>query len=137
MQGNPPIRTNETQSAPKSLVDAIRAVYGPGYRPELSRNPRIRVETIPVDTRNAFRAESVDSVTPQPSISENDPFEEEFDRENLDNELVQSVNNKNTSNERPQTSSGFFFVQKSLETGSETELQNQYSRNSPDLEEEN
>jgi hypothetical protein len=91
MQGNTQVRTNQMQSAPKSLVEAIRAVYGPVYRPKLSRNSRIRVETIPIETLNAFRAESVDSVITQHVEFENDPFKDELNNDNLDNELVQLV----------------------------------------------
>ena len=137
MQGNAPVRTNQTQSAPKSLADALRAVYGPAYRPGRSGNSRIRVETIPIETRNALRAESVDSVTPQDVEFEKDPFEDEFDNDNLDNELAQLLNDESIQHERPSASSSFSFIQKPLETGSEIELQNQRSRNTPHLEEEN
>jgi hypothetical protein len=74
MQPMPPIRTLEQASRPKSLVEAIRNVYGPGYLPHLSR---VRL----VEGPRALRQISNNSAPSFPSEAcevENDPFDENF-----------------------------------------------------------
>jgi len=75
MQSTPPIGTHTHPPRPKSIVEAIRNIYGPGYLPHLSR---VRF----VEGSSALRQISVASAPSPPSEAfeiENDPFDENPD----------------------------------------------------------
>jgi len=85
VQKEPPIRTMRDTSRPKSLVDALRAVYGPGYRPYH-----------PIVNRNEHNAFQIKSNTPRTNStntpietfeSEDDPFADDVDDEQTNDEV--------------------------------------------------
>ena len=134
MQPMPPIRTLEHVSRPKSLVEAIRNVYGPGYLPHLSR---VRL----VEGSRALRQISNNPAPSFPSEAcevENDLFDEKFNSE-FDSDEDHLDDGSDIIGKRQQPAvSGFSFEQQGPEISSELETQNDYLRNnfSHEVEEE-